>query len=36
VDDPRVREAIESRGAAFLPKPFTPNDLAEAVRRVLD
>jgi len=36
VDDPRVREAIESRGAAFLPKPFTPNDLADAVRRVLD
>ena len=36
VDDPRVREAIEGRGAAFLPKPFTPHDLAEAVRRVLD
>jgi len=35
-EDEMLRQRVQNVGAAFLPKPFTPETLAEAVRRVLD
>ena len=35
-DDALVREGIKVRGAPFLQKPFTLQELARTVREVLD
>ena len=35
-DDPAVREAVTTHGAAFIAKPYKMHDLAHRVRRVLD
>ena len=35
-DDSALQQGILESGAAFLQKPFTPSDLAQKVREVLD